>query len=86
MLPESQDSLLQLLTAIVDSHLEIFPRISQQYYSYISALLVNEDYGMLNKPLVLKAIRVPLTERIELEQSGMGLCCHLTECMLNVHR
>lgn len=69
-LPECQNTLLQLLIAIIDRRPDVFPRISRPYYSFISTLLDKNRSGKLDKALVLTAIRVPLTEHIELDQNG----------------
>jgi ubiquitin-protein ligase E3 C len=72
-LPECQETLLQLLIAIIDSRPEVFPRLSRQYYSYLSTLFVKNKSRKLNKDLILTAIRVPLMEHIELDQNGKNL-------------
>ncbi|KAG0648937.1 HECT-type E3 ubiquitin transferase [Hyphodiscus hymeniophilus] len=71
-LPECQDTLLQFLTATTDCHPEVFPRISRPYYTYLSQLLVKNRSEKLDEGLILKAIRVPLVEHIDVAHNVLN--------------
>lgn len=64
-LPRCPTTLLQLLVAIVNQNQKLFPRISRNYYTYLSDLLINSETTKLDESLFLTAVRIPLTEQVE---------------------
>ncbi|KAJ5042822.1 uncharacterized protein L3040_004215 [Drepanopeziza brunnea f. sp. 'multigermtubi'] len=74
---EVVSSLLQLLVAIVDQQPDVFPMISRSYYTFLSELVSGNGFPKYDTNLVLNAIRMPLTERINLNnKDGIVLNAH----------
>ncbi|KAH8811963.1 hypothetical protein F5884DRAFT_877296 [Xylogone sp. PMI_703] len=59
-------SLLRLLVQIIDIRRDIFPHISNQYYDFLSSLVIRQDVLDIDKQLLLQATVCPLVQHVEL--------------------
>ncbi|CAL3966422.1 hypothetical protein PZA11_003082 [Diplocarpon coronariae] len=74
---ELKSRLLQLLVSIIDRRPDVFPKISRRYYTFLSELVSTGKSVEVGADLVVVAIRIPLIEHIDLNNSN--------EIVLNAH-
>lgn len=70
LLPRCPPTLLQLLIASINRKPESFSQISRTYYTFLSSLCCQTKPENIDKGLILTAIRIPLIEQIELDETG----------------
>ncbi|KAI1006487.1 hypothetical protein K3495_g1733 [Podosphaera aphanis] len=66
-LPSCPLSLLKLLVAIIESYPRLFSAVSKNYYSYLSALSLENE--VFDQDMFLTALRIPLLEHIDEDDS-----------------